>query len=137
MMRSIAFAGVACNRAIYDPHNNANEEMLACQLGGLQTVYNTGPLTIFGGDIVYWGAPDVHPGPGALENTPKRRYSPGAPRSKRVFSTNRLTPAAMAQEIADTRGANVVVATFNLQRRVIGKAMSTAKPGQPHVTLSA
>lgn len=38
MLSELEFAGVACNRAIYDENNNANEEMLAVQVGGLQPV---------------------------------------------------------------------------------------------------
>lgn len=129
MMGEIEFAGVACNRAIYDPRNNANEEMLAVQVGGLQTIYNTGEGEIFAGDIILWDKPNVHDLGSSVANQPKHRYSPGAPKLKRVFATVRYTPQILQTAIAS--GTDLARAMFDVQRRVIGRAMSSAKATQP------
>ena len=81
--------------------------------------------------------------PGHLANHPMKRYSPGTPREKRVFATVRYTDAILTQELNNERAARglgdgdllaavgVAKALFNVQRRVIGRAQSTSKPGQP------
>ena len=129
MMADIEFAGVACNRAIYDPRDNHNEEGLAVQVGGLQTIYNTGDTEIYAGDIVLWDQPYVFKSGEGVLNHPQMRYSPGTPRIKRVFATKKLDQRALQEEFKKTN--NIYDALFSLQRRVIGKAMSTSKPGQP------
>ena len=159
MMDGIEFCGVACNRAICtylfalaslcalltnrascvadDPHNNANEEGLACQIGGLQTIYNTGADIIYAGDTVLWDKPWVHAPDHVHRNMPMKRYSPGAPRIKRVFATVRYSDTQLAEALEDVGletgnvHEKVAKALFGLQRRVIGRAQSTADPGQP------
>jgi len=127
---NLDFAGVAANRAIYDPNNNANEAMLAVQVGGLQTMYNTGNGDIHAGDIVLWNLPDE-------DNRPR---IPGVNRSKLLFATeaykSSTASAAEKKAVADLKDdPEKLVATLkalhnDTQRRVIGKALSNAKPGK-------
>lgn len=129
---TLDFAGVAANRAIYDPNNNANEAMLAVQVGGLQTMYNTGNGDINAGDIVLWDLPDE-------QNRPR---IPGVNRSKLLFATEayseKVASAAEKAAVAEhdaAQDADKLIKTLKVlhndtQRRVIGKALSNAKPGK-------
>jgi hypothetical protein len=122
----LEFAGVASNRANYDPSNSTNEEMLAVQVGGLQTMYNTGEEAIYAGDIVLWDMP---------EGPPKKRI-PGVPRDKKLFLTvSYKTALEEAKNVVNAAKANdlpeFLRAHNDLARRVIGKALSTAQPGKP------
>ena len=141
--RKLDFAGIASNRAIYDPNNSANEEALAVQVGGLQTIYNTGDEDIFAGDIVLWDMPTLDD-----RGEPTQRY-PGIPRKKKLFSTKRYQPGTAVDAVTklikkalddgggdvDKRAANaaqqVQEAMWGYQRRVMGKALSSAAKGEP------
>ena len=123
-MPELQFAGVASNRANYDPSNSTNEEMLAVQVGGLQTMYNTGTKAINAGDIILWDLPEGPP--------PKR--IPGVPRDKKLFQTVSYKSAAAVAVAAEvTKGdlQGFLKAHHELASRVIGKALSTAQPGKP------
>ena len=127
------FAGIACNRAIYDPDNNANEAMLAVQVGGLQTMYNTGTHRIEAGMVVVWGVP-------ASDAIQHRKKIPGIRHNKILFTTepheealeaaltamqklnSSLTPDEQRTEPQMGRSVNM---------RVMGKAMSSADAGKP------
>ena len=129
MMEEITFAGVASNRAIYDPSNHANEEGLAVQVGGLQTIYNTGTSDIHAGDIVLYGEPlsSIQRNGGET-----RRRIAGVPHSKMLFSTVRYDPTSTTTMGAQPTSWNEYrKKMFDIQRRVIGKAMSHGKPGAP------
>jgi len=117
MMKNLHFAGVACNRALYDPSNHANEEGLAVQVGGLQTIYNTGEAQIFAGDLVMWDKPVANKKTSRSHG--HRPRIPGIRHEKALFSVKRWDFAA---------GADF---NFEASQRIIGKAMSTAKSGQP------
>jgi hypothetical protein len=126
---SIEFAGVASNRAIYDERNSANEEALAVQVGGLQTIYNTGGNDICTGHVVLWDMPWL-----SERQEPMRRYA-GIPRKKKLFSTIAYKPDLVNEEIARIAraegGVDEMAVVWDFQRRVIGKALSSAKPGEP------
>ncbi len=127
----LEFAGIASNRAIYDPGNSANEEGLAVQVGGLQTIYNTGDKDINAGDIVLWDMPDLN---GAGQ--PKLRL-PGIPRAKKLFATKKYEFDKTFQEYGRNAGDDAgtwekaAADMWDIQRRVMGKALSTARPGEP------
>ena len=141
--RKLDFAGIASNRAIYDPNNSANEEALAVQVGGLQTIYNTGDEDIFAGDIVLWDMPTLD-----SRGEPTQRY-PGIPRKKKLFSTKRYQPGTAVDAVTDlikkaindaggsvderaaTAAQQVQEAMWGYQRRVMGKALSSAAKGEP------
>ena len=110
--QSLDFAGVASNRSIYDPNNNANEDILAIQVGGLQTIYNNSDEEINAGDIVLWDLPTTHDG------RPSKPI-PGVPRNKILFVTSKYKAINNLEEHQDQA------------RRVIGKALSHAKKGKP------
>ena len=134
----LQFAGVASNRAAYDPNNNANEEHLAVQVGGLQTMYNTSDKEIHAGQIILWDMPNKSAG--------KLRI-PGVRRSKMLFQTVAYDGTEAQQVGADLKKAMdaagvadgaqaALVAAFRkaharVQGRVIGKALSSAKSGKP------
>ena len=142
---SLQFMGIASNRAIYDPRRNANEAHLAVQVGGLQTVYNTGDKTIYAGDIVLWAMPTLD-----AAGFPVRRI-PGVPREKKLFATVPYEPETdLARALQKERAAgaaglgaggggagiepnykSMARALSSIQRRVMGKALSTAQPGDP------
>jgi hypothetical protein len=128
---TLEFAGIASNRAIYDPNNNANEEGLAVQVGGLQTIYNTGEGTIKAGDFVMWQLPDTD----KSNFTPVR--VPGVPRTKVVVPVVAFNPENLASEFAALKaaysgdGKAFLLVLHNLQKRIIGRAFSTAKRGKP------
>ena len=135
----IAFAGIASNRAIYDPDNNANEVMLAVQVGGLQTLYNTGPQDINAGDIVMWRMPPLAEDDSG--RAAKRPLVAGVNRSKLLFQTvsyktaqRSLTEKVLAILTAEGENgakAGDIVATLNEQKsRVMGKALSSASQGK-------
>ena len=90
IMADLEFAGVASNRARYDPSNSSNEEMLAVQIGGLQTMYNTGQFTINAGDLVLWDLPD--------EDAKKRPRIRGINKSKLLFATIPYSKSEVAKE---------------------------------------
>lgn len=129
---TLEFAGIASNRAIYDPNNNANEEGLAVQVGGLQTIYNTGEGVIKAGDFVMWTLPAVE----ADQFTAVR--IPGVPKTKVVVPVMAFNPDNLVDEFrvlkakysgGDGRGFLQVL--HSIQKRVIGRAFSTAKRGKP------
>ena len=141
----LEFAGIASNRAIYDPNNNANEEGLAVMVGGLNTIYNNGPTDIKAGDIVLWDMPELD----EVHHQPINRF-PGIPREKKLFSTKSYSSKDAIEKIKqkieaagldgdtetdESRAQKLAEVTFrvlhDMQRRVIGKALSTAKRGQP------
>lgn len=134
----LQFAGVASNRAAYDPNNDHNEEHLAVQVGGLQTVYNTGDKEIHAGQIILWDMPTENAGVLKI---------PGVQKSKYLFKTvpydqaaDTALAAALDQVLADAGVvANARTAVIKklkaayegLQSRVVGKALSSAKKGKP------
>jgi len=151
-MRQLEFAGVASNRARYDPNNNHNEEGLAVQIGGLQTMYNTGTEDINAGDLIMWGLPNADK---------SRPRIPGVDKSKLLFTTipykkhnigtenlsehteralNELATASRLPKTAQNQDQkdeavqaafqSVAQDVYELQRRIIGKAMSMAKKGK-------
>ena len=130
----LEFAGIASNRAIYDPNNNANEEGLAVQVGGLQTIYNNSDQEIMAGDIVLWDMPKLD----SVHGRPINRF-PGVPHEKKLFATVPYKSDILKNQLMDmcnANGSEVAVSQFlklhnTVQRRVIGKALSTARPGQP------
>jgi len=117
MIKNLHFAGVACNRALYDPSNHANEEGLAVQVGGLQTIYNTGEGQIFAGDLVMWDKPVANKKTSMSHG--HRPRIPGIRHEKLLFGVKRWDFATPANF------------DFEASQRIIGKAMSTAKSGQP------
>lgn len=134
---TLQFAGVASNRAAYDPNNNANEEHFAVQVGGLQTMYNTSGGDIHAGQIILWDMP--------TENAGKLKI-PGVRKSKLLFQTvpyetvqgtydaelnKALETAEVPEENRDTLKKAFANAHARLQSRVIGKALSSAKKGKP------
>jgi hypothetical protein len=141
LRKHLQFAGVASNRAIYDPRNNANEEHLAVQVGGLTTLYNTGGKRINTGDVVLWDFPHT------LTNSLKPGVRvPGIPAEKRLFATvpmrtdtgaesdmaKALSEVKMLRKAAgDTDIADNIAAVHHIHRRIIGRAFSGANPGQP------
>ena len=144
--KELAFTGIASNRAIYDPNNNANEEMLAVQVGGLQTIYNTGMEDIKAGDIVVWDMPRMdEDDSGAIKSNAiaKRPLIAGVNRSKLLFRTrplNKDNDLRAAVKAACKGGSanpsnkevdDVLKALSDARERVMGKALSTAKPGKP------
>jgi len=134
MMEEITFAGIACNRALYDPSNHANEEGLAVQVGGLQTIYNTGSSDIHAGDIVLYSQP-LNISNRGNPKAQRRRVIPGVPHSKMLFSTVRYDPTpttgTMGGVDPPSNWKQYREKMYEIQRRVIGKAMSHAKPGAP------
>jgi hypothetical protein len=128
------FGGVASNRAIYDPHNNANEEHLAVQVGGLTTIYNTGSERITVGDVILWDMPALD----AAGAGPAVRIA-GVPKGKLLFATAKMDPAtSYDKELAEYKilynggGEPKPWLVMNrLHRRIIGRAYSSAKPGKP------
>jgi len=127
MKENIVFVGVACNRAIYDPSNHANEEGLAVQIGGLQTIYNTGEGDIYAGDIVIWDEPAASYKSSSDSKMKWRPKFPGIPHEKALFTVRRLS----GDDFRDGAAAITVAQLIDLQKRVVGKSMSTAKKGQP------
>lgn len=137
----IAFAGIASNRAIYDPDNNANEAMLAVQVGGLQTLYNTGTEDINAGDIVMWRMPPLMD-QDDKGRAAKRPLVAGVNRSKLLFQTvsYRTAQRSLTQKVLailektgkePDQKAAAIVATLNEQKsRVMGKALSSASQGK-------
>ena len=141
---TLDFGGIASNRAIYDPNNNANEEGLAVQMGGLQTIYNTGPGPIYAGDIILWDMPALIT-KGPRSGHPLNRI-PGVPKDKLLFSTVRFDPDALQDDTFLNTQKEALIRTYNkaprkemlpfrvmndIQRRVIGKALSNADKGKP------
>jgi hypothetical protein len=148
---NLQFGGVASNRAIYDPHNNANEEHLAVQVGGLTTIYNTGDTRINTGDVVLWDMPVLN----GTDETSSIRIA-GVPKNKLLFSTKALDPKNSFQQEEDDyyhmmydyrrdtgQGSPKAQAANNeerisdaeifirMNRRIIGRAFSTAGPAKP------
>ena len=139
---TLQFAGVASNRAAYDPRNNANEEHLAVQVGGLQTMYNTSNGEIHAGQVILWDMPDQNAG---------KLKIPGVPKDKLLFQTvpynstekgkyDQALDTALTTYDNDDGDANAARVTLKkafadaharLQSRVIGKALSSAKSGKP------
>ena len=131
-------AGIASNRARYDPTNTANEEMLAIQIGGLQTIYNTGNLPINAGHVIVWELPEN-------ANSRDRPRIQGVEKSKLLFQT--VPYEAAAKKVSDEQRAAVaafkrdddadklitalITLDLQLRKRVLGKALSCAKPGKP------
>ena len=143
----LEFAGVASNRAIYDPKNNANEEFFAVQVGGLATMLNTGKQTINAGDLIQWDLPDLEE-----HNRPKIE---GVNRSKLLFKTvpykmnsnkridDFIAARAAAAEVvgegddeeADRRRVALTLSNFEQsqyedKRRIFGRALSYAEKGK-------
>ena len=131
-------AGVASNRARYDPTNTANEEMLAVQIGGLQTMYNTGNVPINAGHIIVWDLPEE-------ANSRERPRIRGTNKSKLLFQTIPYEVAAKKVSLAQKKAVEaydgdkdadklikaLVALDLQLRKRVVGKALSCAKPGKP------
>lgn len=147
LRQKISFAGVASNRAIYDPHNNANEEHLAVVVGGLTTIYNTGEQPINAGDTVLWDLPYLEDrGPGQAK-FPGVKVA-GVPKQKRLFATvplrlpstikNTFSEATNDYRVLEEGNARDInaqdvarIVNHSVKRRVIGRAMSSAVSGQP------
>jgi hypothetical protein len=89
------FGGIASNRAIYDPDNNANESMCAVQFGGLQTIYNNNAIKnspVNAGDIILW---DLNPN---FDGRPGQALQ-GIPREKQLFCVRKYTTKLLQDEI--------------------------------------
>jgi hypothetical protein len=136
----LQFGGIASNRAIYDPKNNANEEHLAVQVGGLTTIYNTGDKTINTGDVILWDMPCVE----GTTGISSIRIA-GIPKNKLLFSTKVLDPeTSFDQEkkeycqlmfgqdnaVGKPNPSDAII-FHRLNRRIIGRAFSSAGPAKP------
>lgn len=115
------------SRALYDPSNHANEEMLAIQIGGLQTIYNNGNGDIYAGDLVLFDKPlaAIHIKHPDYRKDGLRKKIPGVPHEKLLFSVKRFNIKEFAGESVDANERH------RIQQHVIGRALSTSKPGQP------
>jgi plastocyanin len=116
----VAFVGVAATRALHDEASqHANEEDCVVQVGGLCTVLNNDDAQIAAGDWVAWDWPG-----GAV-------HTEGAPAAKRTFrvrSLNSLLSDFDGKDTAD-KELKLMLGNVLLANRVIGRAMSTARPG--------
>ena len=132
--------------SVYDPRNNANEEHLAVQVGGLTTIYNTGINPIQTGDVVLWDMPETDD----TEGTSKVRIA-GVPKNKLLFSTKALRPtdafklekkeyytmlgftnkAEWPRREGDQGYISDAEVFHRLNRRIIGRAFSSAKSAKP------
>jgi hypothetical protein len=120
-------------------------------MGGLATIYNTGPEIIHAGDIVMWGLPTTK----ASGNGGPPRFAykiAGIPREKMLFATLKYKESDVAvtkenkdeirRECARNDGAcnpaqcetvltKILQNKYDRRRRVIGRALSSAKPAKP------
>jgi hypothetical protein len=104
------FVGIIGSRALHDPKNRLlNEEDTTLQIGGLCTVMNNGDTTFKVGDYVSYKG-----GIGANGSTPKQETN-----NKNVLGVPRMKQ--LAQITALTTTSQVLV----------GRAMSSSRPGQP------
>jgi hypothetical protein len=126
----LTFAGIASNAARFDENNNNNEETFATQVGGLATIVNTGDDEISAGDFICWDVPDP-------DITRANRWK-HAPKSKALFITK---PFDFKDSYFDSGLVSRGTSTddlfqlfkkqhFEMTRRCIGRALSSAKPGE-------
>ena len=136
---TLQFAGVASNRAAYDPNNNANESHLAVQVGGLQTMYNTSTGDIHAGQVIVWDMPSLTAGqlriPGVRKSKLLFQTVPYDSRAKGKYDSalNEALAAAGVEDAAKQKALKKAFAEAHarVQSRVIGKALSSAKKGKP------